>query len=1050
MSVVRGVRVGAAGFASAAVMAGLSLIFPGVAAAEASDSDSAATPAASNQAGADDGGTSGPRRRASSAPTAPTAAGATVAGVRAPTRSASRPASGSKAKHSVREALIAVPETGAVSGPVAGVGAAAVSKTPPAVADTPTRTAINAPIGEAVAPSAASPLGLPTGPLGELLQLAAAPVLDRKRSHLSATPIASAVGVWSPGDLISLFISNGTADRPNAGLLAGNGYNFTSGSCTDTAGCNGGNGGLLIGNGGAGFSGGNGGRAGWFGNGGDGGAGLDAVYIAGARTSAATAGGRGGNTWFLGNGGSGGSGGADNGNALVAGATAGAGGTGGRGGIFWGDGGAAGNGGFAATNNGSALAGNGGNGGAVGLLGNGGRGGTGGRAMQTYTPGDLLGAGGDATGGNGGNGARGGLLWGDGGAGGFGGGRSGPDAEIFVAVETLTGTAVAGSGGAGGNATVGAGGAGGIAGEACVSDAKTCATPWDATNPREIGTGDAIGGNGGGGGSVLIAGPGGRGGAGNPGVAFGPGKSIGGDGGDGGSSGVLAGGVGGAGGVAGAGLGTLASSGYGGNGGAGGIGSIGAAGGAGGPGGDAGTLDSFNDLPDAGSTGNGTGGAGGKGGNGGMWGRGGAGGAGGLALTEVGDAVGGAGGPGGAGGYGGAGGAGGLADSGHVGIEGGNATGGAGGTGGRGAAFATGGTGGQGGDSIVRTDDPATASVSTGGAGGAGGPGAALFGSGGNGGNGGDANSDGATGAGVDRIGGAGGAGGTAGLGGTQGVTGQQGTPLLRFQFVYGDGSQWWSPEARVALQTAASRMASYIVATFPATITYDVYGEYSPDSEMLAGAVSDGYSEFDEGFTVLTGVQLEIQTGFDPNGSEPDGWIFWNFAYPWAFGDPVAADEADFQHTAMHEMMHTFGFVSLIDAPGLNIGPLWSVFDGYAVTAENTRVIGSDYSWNDTYDPNLTGGNGGLYFGGPNAVAANHGPIPLYTPSTWQPGSSIGHFTEGLMSPYLTRGPQPRVLGPVELGVLTDLGYQVTPGSGSAALMFVALIFTRRLRQKA
>ena len=61
-------------------------------------------------------------------------------------------------------------------------------------------------------------------------------------------------------------MGNGTADNPNAGILFGNGYSYTSvgGLCTAAAACNGGTGGL-IGSGGNGFQGGNGGSAGWFG-----------------------------------------------------------------------------------------------------------------------------------------------------------------------------------------------------------------------------------------------------------------------------------------------------------------------------------------------------------------------------------------------------------------------------------------------------------------------------------------------------------------------------------------------------------------------------------------------------------------------------------------------------------------------------------------------------------------------------------------------------------------------------------------------------------------
>ena len=76
-------------------------------------------------------------------------------------------------------------------------------------------------------------------------------------------------------DFVRIFVGDGTADNPNAGILFGNGYSYTSfeGSCTSGAACNGGNGGL-IGNGGDGFNGGNGGSAGWFGTGGDGGTGV--------------------------------------------------------------------------------------------------------------------------------------------------------------------------------------------------------------------------------------------------------------------------------------------------------------------------------------------------------------------------------------------------------------------------------------------------------------------------------------------------------------------------------------------------------------------------------------------------------------------------------------------------------------------------------------------------------------------------------------------------------------------------------------------------------
>lgn len=131
----------------------------------------------------------------------------------------------------------------------------------------------------------------------------AAPVawttLGVSRRDLSVAGTAAASPI---ADFVRIFVGDGTAERPDAGILVGNGYSYTgyAGACT-TGACNGGNGGL-IGNGGSGLNGGNGGSAGWFGDGGDGGAG-----VAGINGGAGGSGGAGG--LLAGNGGNGGNGG---------------------------------------------------------------------------------------------------------------------------------------------------------------------------------------------------------------------------------------------------------------------------------------------------------------------------------------------------------------------------------------------------------------------------------------------------------------------------------------------------------------------------------------------------------------------------------------------------------------------------------------------------------------------------------------------------------------------------------------------------------------------
>ena len=278
---------------------------------------------------------------------------------------------------------------------------------------------------------------------------------------------------------------------------------------------------------------------------------------------------------------------------------------------------------------------------------------------------------------------------------------------------------------------------------------------------------------------------------------------------------------------------------------------------------------------------------------------------------------------------------------------------------------------------------------------------------------------------------------------------------LLQFQFVYGSGSQLWSPAARSSLESAAAALAAYIVVDSPVVVTFDVTGEFNPLSSTLATAGSD-FTTAGPGF-LPTVVQHKILTGVDSNGSDADGDINWNFAQNWATGDSIAYGQYDLESVALHELTHTLGFLSYTDQPGSNTGTTWTVFDSFLVNADGTKVIGSNYLWRSAYTPNLTGGDRGLYFSGTDAVAAYGGLVPLYTPSSWESGSSISHLNDRtftgsnrkLMNAQVFSGRGIRTLTPVELGILADLGYTIAPQPGTAALAFVGVFFLRRSRKR-
>ena len=283
----------------------------------------------------------------------------------------------------------------------------------------------------------------------------------------------------------------------------------------------------------------------------------------------------------------------------------------------------------------------------------------------------------------------------------------------------------------------------------------------------------------------------------------------------------------------------------------------------------------------------------------------------------------------------------------------------------------------------------------------------------------------------------------------------------LTFVFNYGAGSQYWTSTAKSSLQTAANLVGSYIVVSKPVTLVFDVTAEKSPNSATLASAGSDLTSASAGFFNTV--VQNKILTGVDSNGAVADGYIDVNLGIAWAFGDSVSGSQYDFVSTAMHELLHSFGFLSYVDAPGSSWnsrGTNWTKFDSFIVNKNKTKVIGTVVNrnrWNTAYNSNLTGGNAGLYFGGPNAIAVYGGPVPLYTPSPWEAGSSVTHLNDStftgvttqLMNALADTGKGIRTLSAVELAIFKDLGYAVVPVPVTAtALLFIGVAFLRRRPQ--
>ena len=268
--------------------------------------------------------------------------------------------------------------------------------------------------------------------------------------------------------------------------------------------------------------------------------------------------------------------------------------------------------------------------------------------------------------------------------------------------------------------------------------------------------------------------------------------------------------------------------------------------------------------------------------------------------------------------------------------------------------------------------------------------------------------------------------------------------------------------DRQTALNSAANMIAAYFV-NYTADLTYDVYS-YSANDGFSASAGSDQFVL--PGTFEPTVVQEKIITnGYDGNSDLADGVINWNFysGYNWGLTDTPATDQYDFKFVAMHELLHSFGFLSDIGATGTGLMSIaagtpdtWSIYDKFLTDASGASLIGiNDGIFDATKISALTAGAAdapGVLFNGPNAIAANNGAgIPIYSPSTWADGSSIAHLDSNsavtnlsIMNPAAHHlGLDVRTLGPIEVGILKDIGYvqiTATPLPAAVWLMLAGL----------
>ncbi|MBV8693061.1 MAG: hypothetical protein JOY57_15495, partial [Actinobacteria bacterium] len=190
-------------------------------------------------------------------------------------------------------------------------------------------------------------------------------------------------------------------------------------------------------------------------------------------------------------------------------------------------------------------------------------------------------------------------------------------------------------------------------------------------------------------------------------------------------------------------------------------------------------------------------------------------------------------------------------------------------------------------------------------------------------------------------------------------------------------------------------------------------------------------------------GCSCDIQAQFNDNANIMPTWYFGLDGRP-------SSSQSDFESVVMHELGHGLGFgISLmtVDGSGQGSYSFPTVWDDFAFTGSgNKRLLDT------TAFPNPSAALGtalttdqGIVFSGVQTTAAG-GPGHLFTPPSWSPGSSYGHFDQrgvlgapssgtnfypdgsanGLMRPVMARGSSYHDPGPLMLGMFKDMGWQL------------------------
>ncbi len=284
-------------------------------------------------------------------------------------------------------------------------------------------------------------------------------------------------------------------------------------------------------------------------------------------------------------------------------------------------------------------------------------------------------------------------------------------------------------------------------------------------------------------------------------------------------------------------------------------------------------------------------------------------------------------------------------------------------------------------------------------------------------------------------------------------------------------GEQNWTAEQMGDVAASIASWDDVILDTPGRQIELHMFWQEMNDlgTNVLGGSSSPSFGNGTKAWNYGEGIWRDGAT-------TPGPWTGWDSVIrydanaagtAWNFGsDAPSSGEIDFRSVISHEIGHSIGFSTTYDS-----NPIFDDWGNSWGTASNPYGW-AGYQGLKEWDKNLidqagnspqsggtgTPGNfdqvGDVYFTGPIAVASFGGPVPVYSPDTWESGSSLSHLDDGsvfpkpLMSPGIALGEIGRGPTDVEVAVLADIGYDVVPEPATLVVLgfgAVAILFRRK-----